>query len=79
MTIREQSDGDEEESPCDTLVLAAGPWLGKLSDIVLGQDLEHKMEVTGTQAYPIVLHTQATLTPHAVLLSSSMRSRMRMS
>lgn len=68
LVVRREINSVTEEItlPTDALVLAPGPWLGKLSVELLGEDVGKKLKVTGSQANSIVLRTKEPLTAHAV-------------
>lgn len=52
--------------PADAVVLAAGPWLGKLATKLLGEDIGKGLNVWGAQANSIILRTKEPLTAQAV-------------
>lgn len=56
----------EETIPCDSLVLAAGPWLGDLAARLLGEEIGRRLQVTGSQANSIILRPKEKLGAHAV-------------
>lgn len=58
--------------PCDTLVLASGPWLGKLAIELLGEEVGKQLEVGGAQANSIILRTKEPLTAHEVFARIAM-------
>ena len=69
--IRDSPDGSESTNttkviPADAVVLAAGPWLGKLAVQLLGETIGAELCVWGAQANSILLRTKETLTAHAV-------------
>lgn len=60
-------DGAEEALPCDAVVLAAGPWLGKLAIKLLGEEVGKNLNVYGAQANSIILKTKVPTSAHAVV------------
>lgn len=65
LVVRREINSVTEEItlPTDALVLAPGPWLGKLSVELLGEDVGKKLKVTGSQANSIILRTKERLLP----------------
>lgn len=48
------------------VVIAAGPWTGKVVDDLLGTSAGRGLGVTGSRAHSIVLKTEQPLTAHAL-------------
>jgi glycine/D-amino acid oxidase-like deaminating enzyme len=51
--------------PCNTFVLAAGPWSGELARRIMPARAK-AIEVTGERAHSIILKCRKDLTPHAI-------------
>jgi glycine/D-amino acid oxidase-like deaminating enzyme len=64
--------GAETVVPADAVVIAAGPWTGKLAIDLLGKDIGGKLGVEGHRAHSIVLKTKEELTPHCLFTSMTM-------
>ena len=65
------SDG-EQIIPADVVVIAAGPWTGKVALDLLGTQVGRRLGVTGHRAHSIVLKTKEQLTPHCLFTSMTM-------
>jgi glycine/D-amino acid oxidase-like deaminating enzyme len=63
--------------PCDTLVLAAGPWTGRLASILLNGKAAARCQVEGQRAHSIVLHSQEALSAHALFTDMTLRDGSR--
>lgn len=63
---------EKQEIPCDAVVLAAGPWMGKLVPTLLGEELGKKLEITPSQANSIILRPKEALSAHAVFARIAM-------
>ena len=65
-------DGAEETIIADTVVLAAGPWTGRLAIDLLGDQVGKRVKVTGHRAHSIVMRTKEQLTPHCLFTSMTL-------
>ena len=65
------SNGDKR-IPADIIVLAAGPWTGKLATELLGNKIGRRLGVTGHKAHSIVVKTKEELSPHCLFTSMTM-------
>ncbi|ORY25520.1 putative cytoplasm protein [Naematelia encephala] len=74
VVVRREANGVTEAVtlPCDCLVLAAGPWLGKLATQLLGPEVGRSLDVSGSQAHSIVIKPKEDLTAHAVFAKIEM-------
>ncbi len=73
ITIIPSSGGGEKvELPADVVVLAAGPWTGKLAVDLLGKQVGGRVGVTGHRAHSIVLKTKEGLTAHCLFTNMAM-------
>lgn len=71
--LQSPSNGHARQTiPADAVVLAAGPWLGKLATQLLGQDIGGELNVWGAQANSIILSTKEPLTAQAVFARINM-------
>ncbi|WWC61016.1 uncharacterized protein I303_103594 [Kwoniella dejecticola CBS 10117] len=64
--------GEKQELEIDQLVIAAGPWTGKLSEQLLGNKIGGKLAVQGHRAHSIVLKTQQQLSATCLFTSMTM-------
>lgn len=62
----------EQEIPADCVVLAAGPWTGKLAVTLLGKKVGGQLGVEGHRAHSIVLKTKETLSAHCLFTSMTL-------
>ena len=62
----------EQEIPADCVVLAAGPWTGKLAVTLLGKKIGGQLGVEGHRAHSIVLKTKETLSAHCLFTSMTL-------
>lgn len=63
---------ETQSIPCDSVLLAAGPWMGKLVPTLLGEEIGKKLEITSSQANSIIIRTQHPLSAHAIFARISM-------
>jgi glycine/D-amino acid oxidase-like deaminating enzyme len=56
----------EQTVPCSTLVLAAGPWTGRLASKLLNEKAAKHCQVDGQRAHSIVLESKEALSAHAL-------------
>lgn len=66
------ADGVDRVIEADAIVVAAGPWTGKLSEELLGDKIGRRLGVTGHRAHSVVLHTKEQLTPHCLFTSMTL-------
>ena len=64
--------GEEQIIPADVVVIAAGPWTGKVALELLGNQVGRRLGVTGHRAHSIVLKTKEELTPHCLFTNMTM-------
>ncbi|KAK4683884.1 hypothetical protein P7C73_g6332, partial [Tremellales sp. Uapishka_1] len=64
---------DGNEVAGDVVVIAAGPWSGKLAVELLGKDLGGKLGIEGHRAHSVVLKTKDTLTPHCLFTNMTLK------
>lgn len=62
----------EQDVPADCVVLAAGPWTGKLAIDLLGKSIGGKLGVEGHRAHSIVLKTKQDLSAHCLFTSMTL-------
>ena len=74
VVVSQRVDGRDEETvvKCDTLVLAAGPWLSNLTGTLLGDSRARGLEITASQANSIILRTRAKQGAHAIFARIAM-------
>ncbi|KAJ9102641.1 hypothetical protein QFC19_004750 [Naganishia cerealis] len=66
--------GNEQTIPCTTLILAAGPWTGRLAKKLLPAGPAARCKVDGQRAHSIVLESkQATLSAHALFTDMTLQ------
>ena len=65
--------GEEETIPADVVVIAAGPWTGKVAIDLLGNQIGRRLGVTGHRAHSVVLKTKEQLTPHCLFTNMTMK------
>lgn len=72
--ISKTSNGEEEEKivTADCVVIAAGPWTGKLAIELLGRSIGGKLGVEGHRAHSIVLKTKENLSAHCLFTSMTL-------
>lgn len=64
-------DGEKEIS-CDAVVIAAGPWTGKLALELLGENIGGRLGVEGHRAHSIILKTKEDLSAHCLFTSMTL-------
>jgi len=64
--------GEKMDLPADVVVLAAGPWTGKLAVDLLGKQIGGRLGVTGHRAHSIVLKTKDELSAHCLFTNMAM-------
>lgn len=62
----------EEAVQADCVVLAAGPWTGKVAIDLLGKSVGGKLGVEGHRAHSIVLKTKENLSAHCLFTSMTL-------
>ncbi|WWD01286.1 hypothetical protein V866_008229 [Kwoniella sp. B9012] len=65
--------GEKEELEVDAVVIAAGPWTGKLSEQLLGNKVGSKLSVQGHRAHSIVLKTKEQLSATCLFTSMTLK------
>jgi glycine/D-amino acid oxidase-like deaminating enzyme len=70
--VQEGDGGDSREIEADTVVLAAGPWTGRLASDLLGDRVGGRVGIAGHKAHSIVLKTKEQLSAHCLFTSMSM-------
>nr|XP_019042332.1 cytoplasmic protein [Kwoniella bestiolae CBS 10118]OCF21262.1 cytoplasmic protein [Kwoniella bestiolae CBS 10118] len=65
--------GVKEEIETDAVVIAAGPWTGKLSEQLLGNKIGGKLAVQGHRAHSIVLKTKEQLSATCLFTSMTLK------
>lgn len=70
--IKLNGGGEEREVPADAVVIAVGPWTGKVAKELLGDKVGGKLGVEGHRAHSIVLKTKQELTAHCLFTSMTM-------
>ena len=68
-TVVVQTAEGEQEVEADCVVLAAGPWTGKLAMELLGKKVGGTLGVEGHRAHSIVLKTKEQLSAHCLFTS----------
>lgn len=66
VTIQPKDGGAEQEIPADVVVIAAGPWTGRLALELLGKQVGSRLGVDGHRAHSIVLKTKEPLSAHCL-------------
>lgn len=61
-------DGGEKIVDCDTVVLTAGPWLGRLAEAMLPSSAARGIAVEGQMAHTLLLRTKEPTTPHCLFV-----------
>jgi len=64
--------GEDRIIEADAIVLAAGPWTGKLAEELLGDKIGRRLGVTGHRAHSVVLKTKEELSAHCLFTSMTM-------
>lgn len=64
--------GEVKTLPADVVVLAAGPWTGRLARDLLGDKIGGKLGVDGHRAHSIVLKTKEDLSAHCLFTSMTL-------
>lgn len=71
--VKSKSEKEEEkEVEADCVVIAAGPWTGKVAKDLLGEKIGGRINVEGHRAHSIVLKTKEDLSAHCLFTSMSM-------
>lgn len=63
----------ERTIPCSTLVLAAGPWTGRLAEKLLDKKAARHCSVDGQRAHSIVLESKESLSAHALFTDMTLK------
>jgi glycine/D-amino acid oxidase-like deaminating enzyme len=63
----------EQTLPCSTLVLAAGPWTGRLASKLLTEKAAKHCQVDGQRAHSIVLESKEALSAHALFTDMTLK------
>jgi glycine/D-amino acid oxidase-like deaminating enzyme len=67
-----RTDSGDEKIAADVVVLAAGPWTGRLAKELLGEKIGGRVGVTGHKAHSIVVKTKDELTAHCLFTSMTL-------
>ncbi len=65
--------GGEEDIPADVVVIATGPWTGRVVQDLLGASAGRGLNVTGSRAHSIVVKTEVQLTAHALFTDMTLK------
>ncbi|TYJ56628.1 hypothetical protein B9479_002720 [Cryptococcus floricola] len=65
-------DGDKSELEADLVVIAAGPWTGRLAEQLLGEKVGGRLGVQGSRAHSIILKTKEELSATCLFTSMTM-------
>ncbi|WVN86753.1 uncharacterized protein L203_101925 [Cryptococcus depauperatus CBS 7841] len=66
------SEGEKTEIEADIVVLAAGPWTGRLAEQLLGEQVGGRLGVQGHRAHSIILKTKEKLSATCLFTSMTM-------
>jgi glycine/D-amino acid oxidase-like deaminating enzyme len=72
ITVCPKAGGETNVVPADVVVIAAGPWTGKLAVDLLGKQIGSKLGVDGHRAHSIVVKTKEELSAHCLFASMTM-------
>lgn len=71
--VKVQGESEERSIPADAVVIAVGPWTGKVAKELLGDKIGGRLGVEGHRAHSIVLKTKEELSAHCLFTSMTMK------
>lgn len=73
VTVKPTNGGESINVPADSVVLAAGPWTGKLAVDLLGKKVGGRIAVEGHRAHSVVIKTKEELSAHCLFTSMTLK------
>ncbi|BEI83590.1 hypothetical protein CcaverHIS002_0401940 [Cutaneotrichosporon cavernicola] len=68
LMVNLKEDGSERIIDVDTVILTAGPWLGRLAEALLPSSAARGVAVDGQMAHTLLLRTKEPTTPHCLFV-----------
>lgn len=73
LMVSMKEDGSQRIIDVDTVILTAGPWLGRVAEALLPSSAARGVAVDGQMAHTLLLRTKEPTTPHCLFVDLTLK------